>query len=96
MVLFAGIGIRPDDIVLANISRSRQQYGQNGMAHAAGASILLPARGVFAGMRSVHVRHACGVCWAWRITAGSATHLHSVAITTQLVHRLQIRPIMHN
>jgi len=31
------------------------------MAHAAGASILLPARRVFAGMRSVHVRHACGV-----------------------------------
>jgi len=27
-------------------------------------------RGVFAGMRSVRVRHACGVRWAWRITAG--------------------------
>jgi len=27
-------------------------------------------RGEFAGMRSVRVRHACGVRWAWRITAG--------------------------
>ena len=46
------------------------QYGRNGTAHAAGASMLSPARGVFAGMRSVRVRHACGVRWAWRITAG--------------------------
>ena len=29
------------------------QYGRNRMAHAAGTSILLPARRVFAGMRSV-------------------------------------------
>ena len=35
------------------------------VARAAGASILLLARGVFAGKRS-----ACGVRWAWRITAG--------------------------
>jgi len=40
------------------------QYGRNGTAHAAGASILSLARGVFAGMRS-----ACSVRWAWRITA---------------------------
>ena len=46
------------------------QYGRNGTAHAAGASILSPARAVFAGMRNVRVRHACGVQWAWRITAG--------------------------
>ena len=46
------------------------QYGRNGTAHAAGASILSPARGVFAGMRSVRVRHACDVRWAWWITAG--------------------------
>jgi len=45
------------------------QYGRNGTAHTAGGSILSPARGVFAGMRSVRVRHACGVRWAWRITA---------------------------
>jgi len=44
------------------------QCGRNGKAHA--ASILSPARGVFAGMRSVRVRHACGVRWAWRVTAG--------------------------
>jgi len=44
------------------------QYGRNGMVHAAGASMLLPARGVFASMRSV--QHACSVWWAWRITAG--------------------------
>jgi len=42
----------------------------NRTAQAAGASILSPARGVFAGMRSAHVRHACGVRWAWWITAG--------------------------
>jgi len=46
------------------------QYGRNGTAHAAGASILSPTRGVFAGMRSVRLQHACGVRWAWRITAG--------------------------
>ena len=40
-------------------------YGRNGTAHAAGASILSPARGVFAGMRS-----ACSVRWACWITAG--------------------------
>jgi len=27
---------------------------------------------------------------------GSATHFHSVAIAMQPVHRLQIRPIVHN
>jgi len=46
------------------------QYGRNGTAHAVGASMLSPARGVFAGMHSVRVRHACGVRWARRITAG--------------------------
>ena len=79
--------------VLANISRSYYntlQCGRNGTAHAAGASILSPARGVFAGMRSVCGRHACG------LPLGSATHFHSIAITTEPVHRLQIRPIVHN
>jgi len=46
------------------------QNGRNETVHAARASILSPARGVFAGMRSVRVRHACGMRWAWRITAG--------------------------
>jgi len=45
------------------------QYGRNRTAHAACASILLPARGVDAGMRSVRVRHAWGVWWARWITA---------------------------
>jgi len=44
------------------------QYERNRTAQAAGASILSPARGVFADMRSVRVRRA--VRWAWRITAG--------------------------
>jgi len=48
---------------------SPPQYGRNGTAHAAGASILLPARGVFAGMRRAWhcVRRAVGLadyCWA--------------------------------
>jgi len=46
------------------------EYGRNGTVHAAGSSMLSPVRGVFAGMRCVRVRHACGVRWAWRITAG--------------------------
>jgi len=53
------------------------QYGPNGTAHAAGASILSPARGVFAGMRSVRVRHACG--GPGGLPLGSATHFHSNA-----------------
>jgi len=36
------------------------QYARNGTAHTAGVSMLLPARGVFTGMRSVRVWHACG------------------------------------
>jgi len=45
------------------------QYGWNGTAHAAGASMLALARGIFAGMRSVW-HSACGMQWAWWITAG--------------------------
>ena len=66
------------------------KYGGNGTAHAAGASILSLARGVFAGMRSAchSVRRAVGLAdnrWALPRTC-------SVAIATQPVHRLQIRP----
>jgi len=71
------------------------QYGRNGTAHASGASILSPARGVFADMRSAWhcVRRAVGLAdYRW----GSATHFHSVAIAMEPVIRLQIRPIMHN
>jgi len=44
---------------------------------------------VFVGMRST-----CG--GPGGLPLGSVTHFHSVAIATQPVHRLQIRPIMHN
>ena len=70
------------------------QYGQNGTAHTAGESILSPAREVFAGTRSARVRHACGRLGG--LPLGSATHFHSVAIAMQPMHRLQIRPIVHN
>jgi len=65
------------------------------MAHAAGESILSLARGAFAGMHSAWhcaVRHAVGLAdYRWALPC-----ISSVAIATQLVHRLQIRPIMHN
>jgi len=44
------------------------QYGRNGTAHAAGASILSPVRGVFA----ARMRSACGVPDG--LPLGSATH----------------------
>ena len=40
------------------------------------------------------VRAACG--GPSGLPLGCAMHFHSVAIATQPVHRLQIRPIMHN
>ena len=55
--------------------------------------MLSPARGVFAGMCTVRVRHACGGTSG--LPLGSATHFHSVAIATQPVHRLKIRAIVH-
>jgi len=57
------------------------QYGGNGTAHAhaAGASMLSPAKGVFAG--SVRVRHACGgQLGPGGLPLRSATHFDSVAI----------------
>jgi len=43
---------------------------------------------------------ACVVCAACGgpggLPLGSAMHFHSVAIATQPVHQLQIRPIVHN
>jgi len=50
------------------------QYGRNGMAHAAGMSLLSSTRGVFVGMRSVRVRHACG--GPGGLPLGSAMHFH--------------------
>jgi len=70
------------------------QYGRNGTAHAAGASMLSPARGVFAGVRSVRVWHACG--GPGGLPLRSVWHFDSVAIATQPVRRLQICPIVHN
>jgi len=40
------------------------------------------------------MRAACG--GPGGLPLGSATHFHSVAIATQPVHWLQIRPIVHN
>jgi len=40
------------------------------------------------------LRAACG--WPGGLPLGSTTHFHSVSIATQPVHRLQIRPIVHN
>jgi len=40
------------------------------------------------------MRAACGGLGG--LLLGSATHFHSVVIVTQPVHRLQIRPIVHN
>jgi len=40
------------------------------------------------------MREACG--GPGGLPLSSATHFHSVAIATQPVHRLQIRPIVHN
>jgi len=70
------------------------QYGRNGTAHAAGATILSLARGVFAGMRSAWhcVRRAVGLADYRRALPRTS----SVAIATQPVHGLQIRPIVHN
>ena len=66
------------------------QYGRNGTASAAGVSMLSLARGVFAGMRSAWhcVRRAVGLTdCRWTLP-----RITSVAIATQPVHRLQIRP----
>jgi len=42
--------------------------------------MLSPVRVVFAGMRSVRVRHACAVRWAWRVTAGLC-HAFSIMLS---------------
>ena len=82
--------------VLANISRSRCNTPAvwtkwNG-AHSRRVHCIV--RGVFAGMRTVRVRHMCG--GPGGLPLGYAMHLHSVAIATQPVQRLQICPIVRN
>jgi len=59
------------------------------VAHAAGASILSLATGVFAGMSSAHAVGLADYGWA-------LSRISTVAIATQPVHRLQIRPTVHN
>jgi len=59
------------------------------IAHAAGVSTLSLARGVFAGMRSVCGGPVADYRWA-------LPRISSVAMATQPVHRLQIRPIVPN
>jgi len=57
------------------------------VAHAAGASILSL-------VRACVVRAACA--GPGGLPLGSATHFHNVAIAMHPVHRLQIRPTVHN
>jgi len=69
---------------------TRPQYGRKWN----GASILSLARAVFAGMRSVGhcVRRAVGLAdYRWALP-----RISSVVIATKPVHRLQIRPTVHN
>jgi len=51
---------------------------------------------VFASMRSARHCVMRAVLGPGGLPLGSAMHFHSVAIAMQLVHRLQIRPIVHN
>jgi len=72
------------------------EYGRNGTAHAACASIC--SRQAESSPTCVAcvcgMRAACGGLGG--LPLGSATHSDSVAIATQSVHRLQIRPVVHN
>ena len=55
------------------------QYGQNGTAHAAGASMLSLARGVFAGMRSARhcARRAVGLAdYRWALPRISSVAIY--------------------
>jgi len=72
------------------------QYGQNRTAHTAGALVFVVGEWSQSSPACVVRGTACGVRWAWWITAGLSTHFHNVAIATQPVHRLQIRPIVHH
>jgi len=75
------------------------QCGRNGTAHAAGASILSHVRGVLAARRTHALcvrRAACGGPDGYRWALPRISIVLSIAIATQPVHRLQIRPIVHN
>jgi len=72
---------------------SPKQYGRNGTASLQKTSHT----------PNLHVDFIAGACVVRAACAGpgglplgSATHFHDVAIATHPVHRLQIRPVVHN
>jgi len=75
------------------------QNGWNGTAHAEGASILSPARGVFAALRTSHVarmRSACDVGlthYRWALSRILRLCCHSNASRAPIAN---LPPIMHN
>jgi len=71
------------------------QYGRNGTASLQITSHTQQARRVYRWcVRACVVRAACA--GPGGLLLGSATHFHNVAIATHPVHRLQIRPTVHN
>jgi len=75
------------------------QYGRNGTASLQITSQTPNLHVYFIAGACVRacVRSACGVrAGSGGLPLGSATHFHNVAIATHPVHRLQIRPIVHN
>ena len=71
------------------------QYGRNGTASLQITSHTQQARRFYCWcVRACVVRAACAAPSG--LPLGSATHFHNVAIATHSVHRLQIRPIVHN
>jgi len=71
------------------------QYGRNGTAHAARASVFIADEGSLR-----RTPHECVVRVAYSgpdgLPLGSAMHFHNVAIAMHPVHQLQIRLIVHN
>jgi len=84
-------------IVLANISRSRYNTPAVWTKWDGARSrhvYFIAGEGSQSSPACVVRDNACG--GPGGLPLGSATHFHSVAIATQPVHRLQIRPILHN
>ena len=71
------------------------QYGRNGTASLQITSHTQQARRFYRWcVRACVRREVCA--GPGGLLLGSATHFHTVAIATHPVHRLQIRPIVHN
>jgi len=71
------------------------QYGRNGTASLQMTLHTQQARRFHCWcVRACVVRSACA--GPGGLPLGSATHFHNVAVATHPVHRLQIRPIVHN